>query len=80
MATWPSDAWELRDYLLAKSPFLSVTALQEMVLRNVMPAAMVAEVLIANPEATHQSGFIEWMQVESGYQCGGELGRDHLPV
>lgn len=67
MSTWPNQAWELRDYLLAKSPYLSNQTLHEMVERNVMPAAMVAEVLIANPEATQQERFITWLQEESGH-------------
>ena len=66
-STWPSEAWELRTYLLDLSPFLSVDALKEMVERNVMPAAMVAEVLIANPDATRQGGFMDWLQLESGH-------------
>ncbi len=73
MSTWPSDAWELRDYLLAKSPFLSVEALKEMVDKNVMPEAMVAEVLIANPEATQQERFMDWLQEESGHPLPGYL-------
>ena len=46
---------------------MSTEALKEMVLRNVMPASMVAEVLVANPDATRQESFIPWLQQESGY-------------
>ncbi|NUQ14489.1 MAG: hypothetical protein HUU33_04105 [Flavobacteriales bacterium] len=67
MSTWPNQAWELREYLLAKSPFLSTESLREMVDRNILPAAMVAEVLIANPEATQQERFMQWLQEESGH-------------
>ncbi|QQR86910.1 MAG: hypothetical protein IPJ76_01405 [Flavobacteriales bacterium] len=67
ITTWPNQAWDLRDYLLAKSPYLSTEVLREMVERNIMPAAMVAEVLIANPEATQQDRFVQWMQEESGH-------------
>lgn len=65
--SWPKDAWALRQYLLAKSPNLSVTALKEMVLRNIMPEVMVTEVLTANPGATRTDGFLTWLQEESGY-------------
>ncbi len=67
MSSWPQDAWQLRDHLMALSPFVSTTALKEMVMRNVMPAAMVTEVLVANPDATKQEGFVPWMQEESGH-------------
>lgn len=66
-STWPADAWNLRTSMLSRSPFLSVEALMGMVERNVMPSAMVAEVLIANPEATRQDGFVEWLQEKSGH-------------
>ncbi len=65
--SWPQDAWALRDYLLSKSPFLSLSTLMEMVLRDIMPDAMVTEILVANPEATRQDGFLRWLQNESGH-------------
>jgi len=65
--SWPQDAWALRDYLLSKSPYLSVTALKEMVLRGILPDAMVTEILVANPEATRSDGFLAWLQEESGH-------------
>ena len=67
MSSWPQDAWELHDYLMAKSPYLSVEALQQMVLRDILPDAMVAEICMANPEATQQERFLDWLQEESGY-------------
>lgn len=65
--SWPQDAWSLRDYLLSKSPYLSATSLKEMVLHNILPAAMVTEILVANPEATRQDGFLRWLQEDSGH-------------
>jgi len=65
--TWPTEAWELRDYLLAKSPYLSLEVLMEMVEKDVLPAAMVAEICIANPEVTKQEDFLGWLQEESGH-------------
>lgn len=66
-ASWPTDAWELRDYLLEKSPYLSYEALKAAVVKNIMPAAMLTEVLVANPDATKNGGFLQWLQDESGY-------------
>ncbi len=64
-STWPSEAWELRAMLLEKSPFLSTEVLKQMVKKNIMPPAMVAEICIANPEATKKEGFLKWLQFES---------------
>jgi hypothetical protein len=65
--SWPQDAWALHDYLMSKSPYLSVTALKEMVMKAIMPDAMVTEILVANPEATRSDGFLAWLQEESGH-------------
>lgn len=65
--SWPQDAWALHDYLMSKSPYLSVTSLKNMVLQAIMPDAMVTEVLVANPEATRSDGFLTWLQEESGH-------------
>ena len=64
--TWPQDAWTLREYLLVKSPYLSVEALIEMVEKGILPDAMITEILIANPEATQKDGFMDWLQDKSG--------------
>lgn len=67
MAAWPQDAWELRDYLLGLSPFLSVEALKEAMDKPGFPAAMKAEVCIANPDATQREGFMTWLRTECLY-------------
>lgn len=64
-STWPNEAWELRAILLEKSPFLSADVLKEMVLKNILPPAMVAEICIANPDATKKDGFLKWLQFEA---------------
>lgn len=64
-STWPDEAWELRQALLGKSPYLSVETLTEMVKKNIMPPAMVAEICIANPDATKKEGFLKWLQYDS---------------
>jgi len=65
--SWPQDAWDLRAYMLSKSPYLSVTSLKEVVLKNIMPTAMVTEILVANPAATRSDGFLTWLQEKSGH-------------
>jgi hypothetical protein len=65
--SWPQDAWTLRGYLLNRSPYLSTASLRQMVQRGIMPDAMVTEILVANPEATRQDGFLRWLQEESGH-------------
>ncbi|MBK6540141.1 MAG: hypothetical protein IPG10_02415 [Flavobacteriales bacterium] len=67
MSSWPQDAWDLRAYLLSKSPFLSQESLEQMVQQAIMPDAMVTEILVANPEATQAEGFLNWLQEESGH-------------
>jgi hypothetical protein len=63
--SWPSEAWELRQYLLSKSPYLSTEVLKEMMLRNTLPQAMVLEICLANPEATKKEGFVKWAEFEA---------------
>ncbi|MBS1942862.1 MAG: hypothetical protein JST38_18515 [Bacteroidetes bacterium] len=63
--TWPSEAWEMRAMLMQKSPYLSAEVLMEAVKKNIMPAAMVAEIYIANPEAVQRAGLLKWLQYEA---------------
>ena len=63
--SWPSEAWELRQYLLSKSPYLSTEALKEMILKNILPQAMVLEICLANPEATKKEDFVKWVEFEA---------------
>jgi len=65
METWPSDAWELRNELMDKSPYLSTDILKEAGIKNILPDAMYLEVCVANPEATQRDGFIKWVQYEA---------------
>lgn len=66
-STWPSEAWDLRDYLMDLAPFVSEEALMEMVEKDILPAAMVTEICVANPDATQKGGFLDWLQEESGH-------------
>lgn len=63
--TWPEDAWQLHDELMAKSPYLSTDVLREAVLKHIMPQAMLLEVLLANPDGTKKEGFVKWLQYEA---------------
>lgn len=62
--TWPEEAWALRDELMAKKPYLSTEVMRSVVERNIMPQAMLLEVLLANPDGTKKEGFIKWLQYE----------------
>jgi hypothetical protein len=62
---WPTEAWTMRTDLLAESPFLTGDVLRGAIEQNIMPQAMVAEVCIANPDATRQEGFVEWLRTEA---------------
>lgn len=65
--SWPQEAYALRQYLLDRSPYLSVEVLKEVNLQNKLPQAMYAEVCIANPEATQTEGFYTWLENEAPY-------------
>lgn len=59
---WPQDVWDLRAGLLARSPFLSSDVLRELNVQNKLPAAVYAEVCIANPDATRADRFYDWLE------------------
>jgi hypothetical protein len=64
-STWPNEAWQLRQYLLDLSPFLSTESLKNAVNKPSFPMAMKAEVCIANPDATKKEGFTKWLLTEA---------------
>ncbi len=63
--TWPEDAWQLHDELMMKSPYLSPEVLREVTKKNIMPQAMLLEVMLANPEGTKKGGLIKWLEYEA---------------
>jgi hypothetical protein len=73
MDSWPQDAWDLRAYLLARSPYLSTEVLMAAMDRPTMPAAMKAEICIANPDATRRDGFMRWLETECLYPLSESL-------
>ena len=63
--SWPQEAWDLRNSLMGKSPFLSTEVLVEMMRKNILPLAMVQEICLANPEATKKDDFVKWAEYEA---------------
>ncbi|PWH85764.1 T9SS type A sorting domain-containing protein [Brumimicrobium oceani] len=55
---WSSDAWTLRNNLMQEAPYLSTEALLTAAGENILPNAMLLEVLLANPDATKGEQFI----------------------
>jgi len=63
-STWPQEAWELRNELLSKSPYLSEEVLRETAIKNILPQAMLFEICIANPDGTRDQKFIDFLAYE----------------
>jgi len=59
--TWTNDAWKMRADLLAQSPYLSEDVLEQVALSNILPQAMLLEVCLANPDATRNEEFINFL-------------------
>jgi hypothetical protein len=49
--TWPEDAWDLRDEMMARAPYNSEEILMVAADKGIMPQSMLLEVLLANPDA-----------------------------
>ena len=62
MTSWPQDAWELRNYLMSFSPYLSIEALDEAARSLLLPNAMLLEISLANPDASRNDEFIAFLQ------------------
>jgi hypothetical protein len=58
---WTNDEWELRTQLLIKSPFLSQDVLKEITSNGLLPNVLLMEVLLANPDATKDENFINFL-------------------
>jgi hypothetical protein len=65
--SWPEDAWELHDQLMARSPYLSTEVLKEMMTKHTLPDAMELEICTANPDATKKEDFMKWLTTEAPY-------------
>ncbi len=59
--TWPQEAWDLRNDLMAMAPFVSREALEEAALMCILPDAMLLEICLANPDATRSQEFLDFL-------------------
>ncbi|MCF8372609.1 MAG: T9SS type A sorting domain-containing protein, partial [Bacteroidales bacterium] len=57
-STWPQEAWDLRNDLMALAPYVSEDALLEAAFSGVLPDAMLFEICLANPDATRSDEFL----------------------
>ncbi|NEN22845.1 T9SS type A sorting domain-containing protein [Cryomorpha ignava] len=64
--TWPSQAWDLRNSLMARAPYNSEQVLIAAALREIMPHAMLLEVLLANPDALGSGNVIRVVSTQLG--------------
>ena len=62
--TWPQEAWDLRNDLMAISPFVSQDALLEAAFSDILPDALLLEICLANPDATKIEDFIRQVEFE----------------
>ncbi|MCF8373021.1 MAG: T9SS type A sorting domain-containing protein [Bacteroidales bacterium] len=65
--TWPQEAWDLRNDLMAMAPFVSTQALEEAAQACVLPDAMLLEICLANPDATRSQEFLDFLS--EGIPC-----------
>ncbi|MCF8373790.1 MAG: T9SS type A sorting domain-containing protein, partial [Bacteroidales bacterium] len=59
--TWPQEAWDLRNDLMAMAPYVSREALEEAALMDILPDAMLFEICLANPDATRDQEFLDFL-------------------
>lgn len=62
--TWSTDAIALRDELFAMSPYVSSDVLREAASRDILPAAMLLMICLANPDATRDEDLLRYLQFE----------------
>ncbi len=58
----PEESWNLRSYLLSFSPNLSEEVLRDAASSEILPAVFLLEVCLANPDATRNEEFLEFLQ------------------
>jgi hypothetical protein len=63
--TWHQEVADLRDQLLAISPFVSTEALKALVDQPAVPDSVKMEVYAANPDATSVGGFLSWAEADA---------------
>ncbi|MBA4304445.1 MAG: hypothetical protein C0424_09495, partial [Sphingobacteriaceae bacterium] len=65
VTTWSDEVWITRQELLSQSPYLSQDFLIELSASNVLPQAILLEIILANPEATFNEDFLVYLQYEA---------------
>lgn len=63
--TWSDEVWIIRQELLNQSPYLTQDFLMELSASNVLPQAILLEIILANPEATFNEDFLVYLQYEA---------------
>lgn len=63
--TWPSEVWVLRQELLSKSPFLSIQTLLETAEAQILPRAILLEVILANPDISNNPALMDWLNSQN---------------
>lgn len=61
---WSTDAWTLRDELIAESPNLSQEVLLDAAYTGILPDALLMEVLMANPNSLEGEDFFKTLEYE----------------
>ena len=60
--TFPSQAQQMRDDLMAQSPYVSTSALEAAANSGVLTDPLLLEVCLANPDATQSEGFLDLLE------------------
>ncbi len=63
-STWPQEAWDLRNDLMAISPFVSRDAIQEAAFSGILSDALLLEVCLANPDATRDEELVRQLEFD----------------
>ncbi len=60
-----ADQMQIRQEMLARSPYVSQEVLRTLAKENILSTAILFEIIMANPDASRQEGFIDFIQYEA---------------